>query len=483
MVFQILEVNKQYGDHAILENVNLEILGGEIHGIVGYNGAGKSTMAKIMAGIIQRDSGRIVFDHVEVKNWDIRRAMQTGVFYADSHSTFLPELTVLENMLYGLNNVKRGRLFGIVRNQKRMERELREMIDRFDLECGVNTCIGELSTSVKGVLELIRIKMFHPKVLLIDELDSNVNERYQNIMWYLIQEMRDSGTAVLYISHQVNQIIRVSDRISVLMDAHIVETIENDRERPESVFDMMFRVAKERPPKTNIMPQAKLIEFSHISNSKLRDFSMDVREGEIVGVLGLEKEGPASIESILFHPHHKGNVYYREKEIRVVTPKDAYTAGIVFLNTSVMENYLFQGRTVRENMLPYMIRVKCRDIQKQRELCQVYLDKLGIEASPEDLIEQVSSGHQKKILIARNILAEGELYILNNPTDNIDVISKIDIYNIINELKRRGCGIILVSNDYHEIAGISDVILVVQGGRVVRRYQNFVPDEKTVFGQ
>ena len=483
MEFQISAVNKQYGDHGILENVNLTIFGGEIHGIVGYNGAGKSTMAKIMAGMIQKDSGKLLIDQVEMKEWDVHRAMRRGVFYVDSRTTLLPKLSVRENMLYGLNSVSHIWPFGIMRNRKWMERELDASIRRFGLECRPESSVGELSNSVREVLELLRAKMFHPRVLLIDELDSNVNHRCQEIIWQLVREMRDYGTAIMYISHQVNQVLEVSDRISVLMDAHIVETIRNDREHPESMFDMMFRMVKERPPKTIVAPQAKLIEFSHISNSRLKDFSMYVREGEIAGVMGLEKEGMASIESILFHQYHKGKVYYRESEVKIETPKDAVDSGIVFLNANVMEDYLFSGRTVMENMLPYMLRVKCRDLQKQREICQVYLDKLSIDVAPEDIIDHVSSGYQKKILIARNILAEGELYIFNNPTDNIDVVSKIDIYNIINELKRRGNGIILVSDDYHEIAGISDVIIVVKGGEIVRKYYNFSTDEKIMFSE
>lgn len=481
MVFQVVGINKQYGDQPILQQVDFEITGGEIHGIVGYNGAGKSTMAKIMAGIIQKDEGKIIIDHIEIKKWDVRRAMQAGIFFVDSHSTLLPELTVLENMLFGLNKVRHGIFSAIVRNQKRILRELEAAIAAYGLDFGPDTRVQRLSVSEKNVLELLRVKLFQPRMVLIDELDSNVNESYRRIMMQMVREMKAAGVSIMYISHQVNQVIEASDRISVLMDAHIVETIVNDREHPESVFDMMFCMVNERPPKTNIAPQAKLIEFSQIRNSKLNDFSMYVREGEIVGVIGLEKEGPASMESILFDSYHKGKVYYREKEVRICEPKDALDAGIVFLNANAMDQYLFYGRTVVENMLPYMIRAKCRDRTKQYELCQVYLDKLAIEASPNDLIEHVSSGFQKKILIARNILSEGEVYILNNPTDNIDVISKIDIYNIINELKRRGSGIILVSNDYHEVAGISDVIIVVQGGRIVRKYQNYMTDEKMVF--
>lgn len=482
MIFQISGVNKQYDDDIILEDVNLDIRGGEIHGIVGYNGAGKSTMAKIIAGIAQMDSGKIALDHMEQKNWSIRKAMRTGVFYADCRSTLLPELTVLENMLYGLNNIRGNRLFGILLNQRRIERELTAAIDRFQLECAPDSKVAELSTSLKSTLELLRIRMFHPKVLLIDELDSNVNEKYLDIMETMIEEMKGDGTGILYISHQVDKVLQVSDRVSVLMDAHVVETFEREQFQSEGAFDRMFRMMSERLPKTVITPQAKILEFEQVSNSKIRDFSMYVREGEIVGILGLEKEGPASIEEILFHGLHHGKTLYREKEVKIVTPKDALDAGIVMLNTNEMEKYLFEGKTVLENMLPYTVRIRCRDREKQREICKAYLKRLSIDAKPEDIIDKISIGYQKKILIARNILSEGELYIFNNPTDNIDVISKIDIYNIINELKRRGCGIILVSNDYHEIAGISDVIIVVQKGKIVRKYHNYSLDEKNLFG-
>lgn len=482
MVFQISEVNKQYDENVILEQVSLDVRGGEIHGIVGYNGAGKSTMARIMAGMIQMDSGRIFLDRLEMKSWDIQKAMRAGIFYADCRSTLLPELSVLDNMLFGLNNIKGGRLFGIMRNQKKIERQLVSAIHEFGLECTPESKVSELSTSLKGVLELLRISLFQPKILLIDELDSNVNEKYLRVMERIIDNLCSSGTGIMYISHQIDKVVRVSDRISVLMDAHVVETINKEEMHADSVFDMMFRIMAERPPKTIIPAQAKILEFQHVSNSKIQDFSMYVREGEIVGVLGLDKEGPASIEEILFHGVHHGKTLYREKEVRVLTPKDALDAGIVMLNTNEIEKYLFEGKTVLENMLPYAMRVQCRDKKRQREICKAYLDKLSIDANPEDMIEHISVGYQKKVLIARNILSEGELYIFNNPTDNIDVISKIDIYNIINELKRRGSGIVLVSNDYHEIAGISDIVIVVQNGRIVRKYQNYSLDEKVIFG-
>lgn len=482
MVFQISEVDKQYNGNVILEQVSLDIRGGEIHGVVGYNGAGKSTMAKIMAGLVQMDSGKIYLDHTEMKNWCIQKAIRSGIFYADCRSTLLPELSVTDNMLFGLNSVKGSHFFGIMRNQKRIERELAKAIREFGLECSEKSKVGDLSTSLKSVLELLRISLFHPKILLLDEVDSNVNKKYLCVMEKMINELKKSGTGILYISHQVDKVVNKSDRISVLMNAHIAETIHSKDTHKDSLFDMMFRIMEERPPKTIISPQAKLLDFQHISNSKLLDFSMEVREGEIVGVLGLDKEGPASIEEILFYNTHQGKTLYREKEIRILTPKDALNSSIIMLNTNEMDKYLFKGKSVLENMLPYTIRVQCRNKKRQREICKVYLDRLGIAADPESLIEHISVGYQKKVLLARCILSEGEVYIFNNPTDNIDVISKIDIYNIMNELKRRGSGIILVSNDYHEIAGISDVVVVVQHGKVIRRYQNYSLDEKIIFG-
>ena len=482
MVFKISEICKQYGDNIVLENISLELQGGKVHGILGYNGAGKSTLGKIVGGVIQKDSGHMHLDRMECSNWDVRRAMRSGVFIVDYHSTLLPELTVRENMLYGLNSIKDGNLLSVIRNKKKIVQRLKSELEHYGLECNMDWQISQVSNSMRNILELLRIKLFSPKVVVVDEIDANVNEFFRERIKKIIRDMAEDGVAVLYISHQIQRVMEISDEISAIMDAHLVETVKVADMKPENVIDMMFKITNEHPPKTIVKPQAKILELKHISNNVISDFSLYVREGEIVGVVGLEKEGPASFGELLFsdkyHPKQGGDVLFREKEISLVTPQDAMKAGVIFLDSNVIDQYLFPGQTVRENMLPFAIRVKCRDLETQTKICQSYLDKLSIKAKPEDKIEHISTGHQKKILIAKNILSEGEVFIFANPTDNIDTVSKIDIYNIMNELKMRGRGIILISNDYHEVAGICDVIVVVEDGKVVRKFNNYALHEK-----
>lgn len=487
MPYEIKNLNKRYDDNVVLQDVSLCLEEKKIHGLVGYNGSGKSTLGKILAGVIQKDSGQLILDKHEIRRWDVKEAIQSGIFLADYHSTMIPELTVIENMLYGLNCRKDNSFLKIVFNQRWIERQLEKEILQYGLNCKKNIQVSQLSNSLKYVLELLRIKMFHPKYLIVDEVDANVNEFYKGIIAQILMDLKDSGTGILYITHQIERLIKMSDKISVLQDAHIINTVLREELQNGEIMDLFFSIATEHPPKTIIKPQQKILEFSHISNSKIKDFSMYVREGEIIGILGLEKEGPASIESIFFHEahthgdKHKGKTYLRENEVKIKTPQDALNAGVLLLDTNEIDKFLFADKPVYENMIPYSLKIKCRNRDKQKEICQAYLKKLSISAKPEDKIENISTGHQKKILIARNILSDGEVYILNNPTDNVDTISKIDIYNIINELKSRGNGIVLVSNDYHEIAGISDVVIVVQNGRIVRKYNNYSLNEKDMF--
>lgn len=482
MVFKIAEICKQYGDNVVLDNITLNLVGGRIHGILGYNGAGKSTLAKIIGGVLQMDSGHMWLDNTECVNWDVRKAMQQGVFLVDYHSTLLSELTVRENMLYGLNSIKKPKPLGVIWNEKRMLKKLQEELDHYDIQCRMDWQVSQISTSMRNILELLRVKLFSPKVVVVDEIDVNVNEDCRDKIREIIRDMANDGAAVLYISHQIQRVMDISDDISAILDAHLVETIEVSKMRPENVIDMLFRITNEHPPKTIVKPQAKILEMRDISNNIIRNFSLYVREGEIVGVVGLEKEGPASFGDLLFtdhfHPKRSGTIYFREKELNLVTPQDAMKAGIIFLDSNVIDQYLFPGKTVRENMLPFAIRVKCRDTAEQTRICESYLKKLSIKAKPEDKIETLSTGYQKKVLIARNILSEGEVFIFASPTDNIDTVSKIDIYNIMNELKMRGRGIILISNDYHEVAGICDVIVVVEEGEIVRKFQNYTMHEK-----
>lgn len=485
MVFQLNHIQKQFDENLILEDVSLVIEEGTIHGMIGYNGAGKSTTAKIIGGVCSYDAGEIVIDGKVIKEWNVTVAMKHGVYFADNHSTLLPELTIMENMLYGLNSMSKCGTLGFIVGRNKIKKKLQHYINRLHLPCKVDQRVGELTNSLRNVLELIRICMFEPKLIVIDELDSSVNKYDKDIIRALMMELKEKNVAVLYISHQIEYALSVSDIISIIMNKHILQTIRTDSREQDSMLEILFCSTVENPPKTIIEPQAVILEMKNIKTGLIDNFSMEVREGEIVGIIGLEKEGPASFEEILFlhkyQNNNKSKIYVREQEVKLIQPKDAVKYGIVFLDANILEKYIFNECTVWENMLPYSVKIKHKSEKVRIKICQDYLKKLHIEAEATDMIESLSTGAQKKILLARNILSEGELFIFNSPTDNIDTVSKVDIYNIINELKSRGNGIVVISNDYHEIAGISDYIIVVQNGKIVKKYHNLTNHEKEIF--
>lgn len=483
MMIQLEHISKKYDDMLILEDITMRVQAGMIHGIIGYNGAGKSTIAKIIGGMCEMDGGEMYLDGSRLKKWDVSTALRNGVYLVDNHSTLLPELTVLENMLYGLNGMMPGKKAPIITARRRVEKQLGRMIQALGLDCRPNQLVRELTNSLRNVLELVRVVMFSPKFVMIDEIDTSVNENDKEIIRQLILWMKSEGVGIVYISHQIEYVISLADEISIIMNKHVVETVRTADKNPGSMLEVLFRSVRDKPPKTIVEAQAVIMELRRVNTGVLKDFSLKVKEGEIVGVIGLDKQGPGSFDGLLFFGNYHGNgrILVREQEIRMSTPWEAMRAGIVFLDANVLENYLFYGCTVWENMLPFSIKVSHKSEEQRIEICESYLKKLHIETSATEIIDKVSTGVQKKILLARHILADGELYIFNNPTDNIDTISKIDIYNIINELKSRGNGIIFVSNDYREIAGISDRIIVVQNGRVVRDFENRTNDEKEIF--
>lgn len=470
MIFTMADVSKRYNDNVVLEHVSMKIEGKKVYGLTGDNGGGKSTIAKIVCGMVTPDEGSLSIDQKVCTNWSIKEAMREGVFLVAHETTILPYLSVEENILLGINFVKRNPLLGTFWHRMLYKKKYKELLKRYGITLDTSVSSIRLSRSMQNIMELIRIQICNPKLVVIDEVDTNMNVESQRILDKIIDDLVDAGAAVIYISHHLESIIKRSDVIGILVENQVIDMMDANEVNADGIMDTLLRISKEKPPKILLRPQDMIFEMKHVHNAIIEDFSIEVREGEIIGILGLDKEGDASFTNILFQS--KGTKYFRGNEVKITTPKEAADSGLILLDANVIQNYMFMDSSIRENMLPYSILKRHLSEELLNKMCRRYLKKLAIEADPEDKIEELSTGQQKKVLIAKSILSEGEIYVFDRLTDNIDVISKIDIYNIINELKRNGKGVVLISNDYNEIFGISDLVYRVKEGKIIQKTNN-----------
>jgi ribose transport system ATP-binding protein len=476
MIFTIASISKRYSDNTMLENISAEIEGGKVYGLIGYNGGGKSTLAKIICGVIEPDEGRLLIDGKECSNWNIRTAMKEGVFLVDNDRTMLPNLSLEENILLGINFIKRNPLLGTFTHRIIFRKKYKALLKHYGIKLDTGVTSIRISHALKSIMELIRVQVCNPKLVVIDEIDTNVDEASLRIIYKIIRDMADSGVGIMYISHDLERIMKYADVVSIIVDTQLLSTMDSSSVDAKGVVDTLIRISKEKPPRILVEPEAKILELKHMNNQLIKDFNVEVREGEIVGIIGLNKEGDDSFSNILFKS--KGEKSFRNRDVRITMPQEAIDTGIVLLDSNLLQNYIFSNSTISDNMIPYKIRAKHLSDAVQNEMCKRYLTKIAINAEPDDKIEMLSMGEQKKVLIMKSILSEGDVYVFDRLMDNIDVVSKVDIYNIINELKRKGKGLILISNDYKEIAGISDIVYVIKEGKVAHKVHNNKQGEK-----
>lgn len=481
MGFTIENISKKYEDNIILDDVSYTFDEGTIYGLVGYNGVGKSTLAKIMAGRVEADKGKIIINDKIESKWDIKEAMSSGVFHIDSYSTLLPKLSVDDNVIFSLNSSKDRSLIKDVLSIRKTIKKFHKLLQKYNIDLDTKIKSRELTFGLRYIVEILRASLNDPKFIIIDEIDNYLSASHKKVIKQIFDDLTKDGTTILYISHNLENVFNISSKILILADNKIAKVIDTDTNDTTGVVESVFKTLKEKPPRINVRPQETILEFQHVSNSVISDFNMYVREGEIVGILGLDSDGENSFNNILFSK--TGLKKFRGEKIKVNSLQDLINSGIVFFNSSNLNDYLFHDSDLVFNMIPYEIKKKRYSNEKESEICEKYLQRLSIKANSSDRVKNISTGYQKKLLLVKSILSKGDVYIFVGLTDNIDIISKVDIYNIINELKRNGKGIILSSSNYDEIIGLSDIIYIVKDGKVKHRIDNHNKDEREILNK
>ncbi|TKI05541.1 D-allose ABC transporter ATP-binding protein AlsA [Martelella alba] len=483
-------IAKGFGPVQALKSVDLAICAHEIHALLGENGAGKSTLMKILSGIYEPTAGKIVIDNTEYSKLDHKIAAKLGIGIIYQELSVIDELTVLENLFIGRLPVRRR--FGIKRVDWRdMRTKAAIMLLRVGLKVRLDEKVRNLSISQKQMLEIAKTLMQEAKVIIMDEPTSSLTYKEVDYLFLIMNQLRQDGTAIIYISHKLNEIRRICDRYTVMKDGSSVATgkiadVSNDdivRLMVGRELQNRFRTMKESIGGENC---ETIFEVSHITSKdkrRVRDISFTVNRGEIMGFAGLVGSGRTEFMNCIFgvEPVSSGRIMLHGADITPKSPLDALKKGMGYITESRRENGFFDNFSIAQNIAiskslkdgGYKGAIGLFNQNKERKLAEQQRQLLSLKCSSVDQnITELSGGNQQKVLISKWLCCEPEVIIFDEPTRGIDVGAKAEIYKVMRGLADAGKTILMVSSELPEIMSVCDRIAIFCEGKLTRILEN-----------
>ena len=464
-------IDKAFGSNQVLKNAGFFLKDGEVHALMGENGAGKSTLMKILTGVYTRDAGTVLVDGKEVVYKNPQEAEKAGIVFIYQELNVLFDLTVEENLFMG-KEITKG--FGIC-DRKAMRAKAQEVMDKMGVNIPVDAVMSDLSVGQQQMVEICKALMADAKVIIMDEPTAALTASETRGLFEVINSLRKKGVSIVYISHRMEEIFELCDRITVLRDGEYVGT-ENIAEIDlDHVVQMMIgRTIGERFPKRESHIGAEVLRVEGLTSGKLfKDVHFDVKAGEVLGVSGLMGAGRTEIMQALFGnlPLDSGKIFIDGKEVTIKNPKQAIANGIGFITEDRKVEGLLLEKSIAENIHIANLGKVSNGFVLNKEK-QLNLVKKGIEEfkvrcfGPEHECGNLSGGNQQKIVLAKWVYTDPKILILDEPTRGVDIGAKKEIYNIINQMAADGVAVIMVSSELPEVLGMSDRIAVVHEGKI-----------------
>ena len=465
-------ISKDFPGVRALTDVQLSVRPGSVHAIVGENGAGKSTLMKVLIGIYRPDSGSIELKGKSVKFGSVSAALGTGISMIHQELCPVPELSVAENIFLGREPKYP---FTCWVDGRRMIRDAGALFQQLDVVIDPRCKIKDLSVANTQIVEIAKALSYNSSLIIMDEPTSALSEKEASRLLAVIRSIRDSGASVIYISHKLDEILSIADQITVLRDGRYVDTVAAAEVNRERLIEMMVgRQLDSLFPKEEVPIGPVRIEVKNVTRKgAFRDVSFQVHRGEILGVAGLMGAGRTEIVEALFglKPLDSGEILINGKRVDRMSPRVAIDHGMALLTEDRKLSGLFLPLDVRENMsIASIDRLKGRMFVDHRRVdkeCWAQVRELAIKTPGlREAVRNLSGGNQQKVLIARWLLTEPEILLLDEPTRGIDVGGKAEIHRWITRLAAAGKAIVMVSSEMSEIMGMSDRIVVIHEGRV-----------------
>ncbi|KIC86733.1 MULTISPECIES: sugar ABC transporter ATP-binding protein [Pantoea] len=478
-------ISKFFPGVKALDNVSLRVRPGTVHALMGENGAGKSTLMKCLIGMYRPDQGTIKIKGEPVQFQDTMDALRSGISMIHQELNLVPYMTVAENIWLGREPMR----FGFV-DHARLNQKTQELLNRLNIRLKADRMVGELSIASQQMVEIAKAVSWDSDIVIMDEPTSALTETEVAHLFTIIRDLREQGKAIIYISHKMDEIFNITDEISIFRDGTWIASDQTSKYTRQSLITQMVgRELTQLFPKFNSAIGEEVLTVRNLTcKDRFTDVSFSVRRGEILGVAGLVGAGRSEVMESLFgmESFDSGEILIDGVPVTIDSPSTAIEKGMAFLTEDRKKSGLFLVLSVMENMsivnMPeYSGKSGFVSHVKMAQDCMDQIRRLNIKTPTMDqIINNLSGGNQQKVLIARWLLAQPKILILDEPTRGIDVGAKAEIYRLISELANRGVAIIMVSSELPEILGMSDRVMVMHGGRITGILDKEEADQETI---
>ena len=467
-LLRAVNIDKRYGGVRALDGVSIEVEAGEVLALVGENGAGKSTLGKIIAGAVTADGGSIQIDGKPVVISNPRDAQRLGIAIIFQELDLFPNLTVAENIAIGNLHVQQK---GFV-NRRRLDQLVQPFLDQVELDISPSTILGDLTIGQMQLVAIARALSMDAKLIVMDESTSSLTDDAVEVLFRLIRKLKASGVAIVYVSHKMDEIFQICDRITVLRDGHYIDTKKTDETDVKEVIRMMVgRDVADTRREGEALTDRVIMSVKDLTTKKITGISFDLHRGEVLGVAGLVGAGRSELGNALFgiDKIDSGSVVMEGQSFKPRSPRDAMRHGIGLLPEDRKVQGLMMQMSVTENASLSVMRQLShlgfvRSAEELARTKSIHTRTSLKAASDKVAVSSLSGGNQQKVLLARWLLVDPQVMFLDDPTRGVDVGAKQDIYEIIEELAHSGKGVILVSSELPELLHCCDRIMVLHDG-------------------
>ena len=470
-IVEMEHITKSFGGVKALDDVSFHLQQGEVLALLGENGAGKSTLVKILSGVYTKGEGTVRIFGKDVEDMDPQKAQEMGIAIIHQELNLCRHLTVAENIFLGHEKLRSG-----VLDNRTMNAEAKKLLDRLNIDIDPSVPVGSLQVSKQQMVEIAKALSFDAKILIMDEPTSALTTNEIDDLFRIIRKLKEEHCGIIYISHRLEELQNIVDRVVIMRDGRYITSMNfADTTLPQIISYMVGREIKEKFPRVSCPRGKKIFEVRRLNAGRMvRGVSLDLYEGEIVGIAGLMGAGRTETTRAIFgaDPKESGQIFVDGKEVSIRQPIDAIRAGIMLVPEDRRRDGLCVKQSIGYNILLPNLDLVCNrfgvvDRSKEKAMTEEAVKNLGIKlASPEADAATLSGGNQQKVVVAKWLARHSRVMIFDEPTRGIDVAAKVEIYNIMNELKKRGIGVLFVSSEMPEIMGISDRILVMCDGRI-----------------